>query len=95
MLARRRTGMLLKPTLTAPAFLGLAAATRFVVQTTDTRYQVLAYWGLAAALEVVSPVLASPRSPTRWAANATAATLAMVAVRVYLEGIPLRIERLL
>lgn len=81
--------MLWKYLPSALLFLTAAASTRLVLQhTIDTRYQILAFWLFAVVLEAVLAAIGRGHDLRRLLANGCGATIAMVTVRLILEGIP-------
>ena len=80
----------------AAIFLTTAACTRLVLQhTIDTRYQILAFWLFAALLEAAMFALRKDHDLRRLLINGCAATVAMVVVRLILEGVPEKVAHLL
>lgn len=76
------------------AFLGGASRLHFLW--TQTREQILAVCMAVVIFEiVVPPMLGVPRSAVGMLLNAAAATFAMVAVRVTLEGWPIGLTRVI
>lgn len=82
-------GMLLKYLPSALIFFTAAAGTRLVLQhTIDTRYQILIFWVFAIAIEVVLAAKGRGYDLRRVLTNGCAVTIAMVTVRLILEGVP-------
>jgi predicted membrane channel-forming protein YqfA (hemolysin III family) len=72
-----------------PLALGAAgAASRWTFQMTETRLQIAAFVVIAAAIEAFASNLGYRASWLRFALSAAAVTCCIVAVRLYLEGLP-------
>ena len=83
--------MLRRPTIatiaiSVPAFAIGGAVSRFNLRTTETRWQIAAFVGLAAGVEAMAR-LGGPRraSAIRGVLNAVAATIVIVSVKFHLE----------
>lgn len=76
--------------LTAATFFASAAATRYWLQETRTREQILAFATAAALLPVARRIASDggPSSGTAIVANAGCAALGAMLVRLKLEGLP-------
>lgn len=78
--------------LAATAFLVTAGVTRSLFQhSIDTRYQILAFWVLAVAFEGLASASGRQFEALRLLLNGGAATVAIIAVRISLEGIPYKL----
>jgi hypothetical protein len=70
------------------AFALLGIASRFALQATETRLQILAAWVLALAVDRIGkPAVALRPSRTWCALTAASATAGMLTVRWHLEGL--------
>lgn len=81
-----------RPLFVAAAFAIAAASTRFAFPKIESRVQIVGFWAAALVLQLV----ARPRSSAlALMLNGTAATLAIIAVKVALEGLPPAIAQML
>ena len=70
------------------AFAVLGVASRVILQTTETRLQILGAWVLALAVDRIGKPRIALRPSRTWCALAAAgATAGMLAVRWHLEGL--------
>jgi Na+-translocating ferredoxin:NAD+ oxidoreductase RnfD subunit len=86
--AARRRRSLRAHLLTALLFGLAAAATRVSLPDTKTRYQIIAFLGLALLLELARAALRQRPSISGLALNASAIIFAAVAVKIAMEGRP-------